>query len=122
MKFLFSIFVVFNLLLRPVLPFLDYAVNYKFISNHLCENKNRPEMMCNGKCYLVKELSKNSENIPEQCDFNINICCVLEVVIPDNFFVFTSLNHKKENQKAYIYSSFNYTSVFFNEIFHPPLV
>ena len=37
---------------------VDYVVNYKHISQDLCENKDKPEMHCNGKCHLKKEIKK----------------------------------------------------------------
>lgn len=50
------------MLLKPVLPVVDYVVNYEYISTVLCENKAKPKMECNGKCHLMKELAKTSEN------------------------------------------------------------
>lgn len=49
------------MLLKPVLPVVDYVVNYEYISTVLCENKAKPKMKCNGKCHLMKELAKTSE-------------------------------------------------------------
>jgi hypothetical protein len=49
------------MLLKPVLPVLDYVVNYDYISKELCVNKDKPKMHCNGKCHLIKELAKTSE-------------------------------------------------------------
>lgn len=56
--FLLALFI----LLKPVLPVIDYVVNYEYISTVLCENKAKPKMECNGKCHLMKELAKTSEN------------------------------------------------------------
>jgi hypothetical protein len=50
------------MLLKPVLPVIDYVVNYEYISKVLCVNKAKPKMKCNGKCHLMKELAKTSEN------------------------------------------------------------
>ena len=52
--------------MRPLLPLLEYAVNYKQISTEFCINKANLEMSCNGKCYLMKELAKNSDQHPKQ--------------------------------------------------------
>ncbi len=49
------------ILLKPVLPVLDYIVNYDYIASELCENKAKPELHCNGKCHLAKELAKAAE-------------------------------------------------------------
>ena len=50
------------MLLKPVLPVIDYVVNYEYISKVLCVNKATPKLQCNGKCHLMKELAKSSEN------------------------------------------------------------
>jgi hypothetical protein len=50
------------MLLKPVFPVIDYIVNYEYISKVLCVNKDKPKMHCNGKCHLMKELAKASEN------------------------------------------------------------
>jgi hypothetical protein len=55
--FLLALFIV----LKPVIPVLEYIVNYEYISKVLCVNKAKPKMKCNGKCHLMKELAKTSE-------------------------------------------------------------
>ena len=45
---------------QPVLPIYDYFLNYDYIVNVLCVNKDKPEMHCDGKCYLKKEISKSN--------------------------------------------------------------
>lgn len=47
--------------LKPILPVADYIINYDYISKVLCENKAKPEMKCNGKCQLMKNLAKAAE-------------------------------------------------------------
>lgn len=37
------------------------CINYDYIVNVLCENKDKPQMQCNGKCYLAKQLAKESK-------------------------------------------------------------
>ncbi len=55
------IIVALLMFLKPTLPVLDYAINYNYISKVLCKNKDKPKMHCNGKCHLMKELAKASE-------------------------------------------------------------
>jgi hypothetical protein len=35
-----------------------FGVNRSYIANILCENKDKPEMHCNGQCVLMKKLKK----------------------------------------------------------------
>ena len=39
----------------------QFFINQDFIAAELCENKDAPELECNGKCYLKKELKKDEE-------------------------------------------------------------
>ncbi|RMG83363.1 MAG: hypothetical protein D6707_01185 [Bacteroidetes bacterium] len=50
--------------LHQFFPVINYFVNYDYISKELCENKDKPELKCHGKCYLQKELKKTSDNAP----------------------------------------------------------
>lgn len=56
------LFVTLIMLVRPLWPVVDYIVNYDYIVNVLCENKDKPELNCDGKCYLAKQLAKESED------------------------------------------------------------
>ncbi|WP_375605317.1 hypothetical protein [Flavobacterium davisii] len=56
------IILAFSILLRPIMPVIDYVVNYDYIVKVLCVNKDKPVLKCNGKCHLMKELAKASES------------------------------------------------------------
>lgn len=45
-------------LVQPALPILEYLINYDYIVNELCENRDKPIMDCNGKCYLGDQVDK----------------------------------------------------------------
>ena len=63
MRIVIAIFFLFLVMsVRSVLPLLDYAVNYDYISTQLCENQSEPDLRCNGKCYVKHEMAKSSEN------------------------------------------------------------
>lgn len=49
-------------MLKPIFPVIDYVVNYDYIATVLCVNKAKPQMHCNGKCHLMKEMAKESES------------------------------------------------------------
>jgi hypothetical protein len=45
-------------LIQPALPVIDYLVNYNYIVKELCENRDKPVLSCNGKCYLEKQVKE----------------------------------------------------------------
>ncbi len=107
------------MLFKPVLPVLEYVVFYDYITNELCENKAKPEMHCNGKCHLAKELAKanDSEKSQDSRFFSVEIFAAVFPEVP----VFSSSVRFPSTEKA----SFGYQNLYFHlassETFHPPL-
>jgi len=115
--------ITFILLLKPVMPVIDYAINYEYISKVLCENKAKPKMKCNGKCHLMKELAKAAENEkPISSDKKITAqeseVLFFEDIKPFNTLHFYSADTEKLNSRySNLYSYLDSISPF-----HPPAV
>lgn len=64
-----SLLILFlSLSLSKTIVFINYQLNIEFIKKELCENKDKPQMKCNGKCYLNKQVKKaepNPKHLPE---------------------------------------------------------
>jgi len=46
---------------------VSYHVNKEYITANFCENKAKPQMKCNGKCYLAKKIQaeeKQEQQLP----------------------------------------------------------
>ncbi len=111
------------MVLKPVLPVIDYVVNYEYISKVLCINKAKPKLQCNGKCHLMKELAKTSES-EKPISSNKKIASQeLEVLFFEeiNSFKITSIFFDKKqivnNNYSDLYYYFNSDSVFRPPIF-----
>jgi hypothetical protein len=116
------VIVALALFLKPILPVLDYIINYDYIANVLCENKAKPQLQCNGKCHLMKELAKESENEkPLSTDKKDNSKHEIEVLFYQDI---TSLVDSKIAVATSNETSTNYTNLysFLNSVttFHPP--
>lgn len=120
----FGFIVALLILSKPILPMVDYWVNYEYIAKELCENKAKPEMHCDGKCHLKKELAKASEEEkPISSDKKATSKQESEVLffeskttlISKPILFFTSLKVKNKYQNLYAYLSTH-------AIFHPPSV
>jgi len=46
------------MLVRPILPYVEYSALTTATINKKCENKDKPKMQCNGKCFLAKQIKK----------------------------------------------------------------
>ena len=49
-------------LLRPAMPYFEYAIAREHIEKEHCVQKDNPENTCHGKCYLHEQLNKQSES------------------------------------------------------------
>ena len=110
------------MLIKPVLPVVDYIINYDYISTQLCENTLKPELKCNGKCHLKKELAELAQDDSPKSNEQKGKPLTFEVLFCDNLtaYSFTSniiLTKKVSTLYNCIYFRLNSTT-----IFHPPIV
>jgi hypothetical protein len=110
------------MLIKPVLPVLEYVVNYEYISKVLCINKDKPKIQCNGKCHLMKELAKASDaEKPMSSDKKV-ASQVLEVLFFEEIqsFKITPVCFLTKEKINPVYSNL-YFHLNLHSIFHPPI-
>lgn len=91
---------------RVYQPYLNYQINYEYISSVLCINKEKPEVECHGKCHLNKELKKAAEEESQKSsttrssqieEFPVNESTALS----ENIFLLEEINHVVYLNKEY---------------------
>lgn len=114
---------VLVLLLKPVFPVISFMVNYDYIAKELCENKTKPELHCNGKCYLKKELAKASENTNQNSQNKKQIQQETEILFLETICNISFQNNDLHNHPVVKdnYST-QYSHLNSNSIFHPPIL
>jgi hypothetical protein len=110
------------MLLKPAIPFLEYVVNYDYIVKELCENKEKPQLQCNGKCHLKKELAKSAADEQSPADKKQNSKQEIEVLFYQETPIFFQkmpvvFTDKKVNAS---YQNF-YALTAIQSTFHPPI-
>ena len=63
--FFLLLLVSFKTLVVPFV-YLDFELRKEYIVHHLCENRFKPQLHCDGKCYLAKQLQKVAEDNARQ--------------------------------------------------------
>ena len=48
-------------MVRPVAPVIEFIINQDYIAEFLCINTDKPELECNGKCYLMQMLQEQED-------------------------------------------------------------
>ena len=120
-KNLVFLFVAFFMVLRPIIPIVDYGINYNFIVKELCENKEKPELQCNGKCHLAKELAKASENEKPISQEKKHQTSEIEVLYFNHLadYNFTSVFYFSQHKINSLYMNL-YKGICSDSTFHPP--
>lgn len=110
------------MLTKPMWPLVEYVVNYEYIANVLCENKDKPEMHCNGTCHLTKELAKES-GAAEKNPFSSKTSKteIPQVIISEIITEFTfALADGSVSKETVAYRPNLNPSLFTSKILHPP--
>jgi hypothetical protein len=115
---------LFLLLLAPTLVktgySLNYMINYSYYKEVLCANKNNPNMDCNGKCALKKQLkSASKEKDQSKEDFDFSQQMQLSVFVTSNVALFQFHLFEEENSSFSTYSEGSVKNPLI-EIDHPP--
>ncbi|HLW31064.1 MAG TPA: hypothetical protein VKX40_02300 [Aequorivita sp.] len=112
------------MLTKPLWPVMEYIANYNYIVTELCENRDKPEMECNGKCYLTKQLAKESadgENNP--LNNKTSKTEIPQIIISENISEFQFGSIQLEDPSDGIEFKPNLiASLFISKILHPPRV
>jgi len=65
MRSFLAYILLFSILLPTISPWGTIAyfhLNREYIAKVLCENRQRPELKCNGRCYLARQLKQQEDN------------------------------------------------------------
>ena len=65
---LISILLISIIMYKPIMctwTVVDFAMNRDYIASYLCENTDRPELACNGQCFLMTKLKKQMHDSQE---------------------------------------------------------
>ena len=99
---------------------LNYQVNTDFIIENFCENTDKPEMHCDGKCHLSKQIQADTEQKSEapvaESEIMTFVLSIEETAVFEFGFVESRLA-----QANSLYLEGNYSN-HLQSIFHPPQV
>ncbi|MCU0352230.1 MAG: hypothetical protein MUD08_00605 [Cytophagales bacterium] len=77
--------------------FVSFKLNQGYIAAKLCENRAKPKMRCNGKCYLAKKLKQaeqqqQADNQKSKAELNW-ICEAFSAIFAQNAIQPSVLHH-----------------------------
>lgn len=96
--------------------YAGYEVNQKYIAEKLCENRDKPWLNCNGRCYLMKKI-KQAEDKERSTERQIQKSLIQDAFVTEAFKLIyrcellqqiNSVQHSLQLQQV------------INSLFHPP--
>ncbi len=109
------------MLFKPILPIVEYVVLYDYIKNELCVNRDKPEMECNGKCHLAKEMANANDTESDTGNkkiFSVEVGPVFCQLLTEDFFTTTEQIYKAKIRSA---QDFMADQLYLHSIFKPPI-
>lgn len=105
---------------------VKFHLNQREIVRMECVNKNRPELHCNGKCYLAKQLQKAEEQLDEKKQAssrsleNLKWMETSLFACPEKMLVKMELASPSQNEKHHFHHVNFYQCENVLGCFHPP--
>jgi hypothetical protein len=108
-------------MVKPIMPIIEYYANYDYISTVLCENRDRPYLECNGKCYLEKQLKKVDHQNHDHKSTIPQINLADYPISPLDQFLYSTKDFKEQVFHNFFETSIT-SQIFNTSILKPPVV
>lgn len=118
LKAYFFLVIVTVFTFSQVLVVASFLSNRSFIAKNLCENIDRPELECNGKCFLMKKLKEDEEQKSSDQSVSAEVIFFLN---HDQISVNIQKQFVEERQSVFTESAIVLDGYSIS-IFHPPIL
>ena len=98
-----------------------YNANRDYVAANLCENRSKPQMHCNGKCYLKKQLKKvddNTDNKQAPQNKKDKTEVLTFIIVPYHTLPDVAITTDKLIHTIVYNNHYSFTSA--TDFFHPP--
>ncbi len=100
-------------------PYIEFVFNKEFIAKVLCINKDKPELKCNGKCHLKKQVKENSDKEQEKkSTIPVNERFEFSKYLNNGLVEVICFEYIGKTINPFIANNYSYTFIF--DITHPP--
>lgn len=94
-----------------------FYANRPYIASVLCENRDKPETGCKGKCYLNKQLNKAQNNNPQDAEMRQKVE-IMPYIFVDSPEIGSVSQYSVRFYTAQLPSFYSF--LLQSEFFHPP--
>lgn len=104
--------------------YLDFELRRDYIVANLCVNRNRPQLKCDGKCYLAKRIAETKKQEESRAEQDYLASLIYQVMETRSSFAFDppAVSHTFPEKVSFRYASHLKAKLLSEDIFHPPIV
>lgn len=106
--------------IRDVIICTNFYLNQDYIADVLCVNRDKPELLCSGKCVLVDQLTDSHSDEPSSTS-PIKVKRTV-YIIPHTYSSVIPDEKVDEERSAHRYVVDFYRHSHHTDVFHPPTV
>jgi len=96
---------------------VHFKLNQKVIAKQFCVNQDKPELKCDGKCYLHKELQKTEHSDSEKIISTKNF----DLVLNPNFEYNIEIKTITKKKELVIYQETQHKAPYLEILVPPPI-
>ncbi len=126
-RVIICLFVALALVKSCVIPliYLDFNLRHDYIVKNLCINRDRPQLNCDGKCYLAKRIAAAQEKEQREAERNFIFQLCETIAEPIRGLQWMAFDTDPDFLSAK-HTSFQYSANLIGRIpgsgvFHPPI-
>ncbi|WMI67715.1 hypothetical protein [Mangrovimonas sp. YM274] len=98
-----------------------YELNIDYIIETYCVNKDKPQLQCNGKCHLAKQMQLTSTSSEDNTDATFLAEAFFPVFLVQQSEVIFKNNHLDLQKKSKFHYNKQYTHLVEHSIYKPPM-
>jgi hypothetical protein len=102
----------------PLVIQVSYWVNKTYISTTLCENRDKPMLHCNGKCFLARQLKEQAKKEQRAPDAKKEQFEALPYCLPESLLIASA---SLTIERAYFHSDESLAVATHAAVFRPPI-
>ena len=123
MRSLLVYLLIFAVLLPSISPWgtlAYYHLNKEYIARVLCENRNKPQLHCDGQCYLAKQLKARQDKQDKETSERVQNTPVIQLFWEQaNTYLFAPTSMALPCKGRFVYLARSYAQIL-NGLFRPP--
>ena len=114
------IFVVFIANFSMVFVYVGFKLNQQYIARHLCVNRFKPGLHCNGHCYFMRKIKQAEDNEKKQAAKGNSVRLEISFFHQSFSISFEGPALSDKAPVSFHHFAYSYSSHYLDAIFRPP--